>query len=1166
MRIKRLDLIAFGPFTKVNLAFNSEDPGLHIIFGPNEIGKSSSLRALKALLFGFPERTPDNFKHTNDQLLVGGCLTRRDGKEIELLRRKKRKMDLLDPDGNPIDSSTFSDFLHGIDAEIFESLYGLDHDILVQGGKDILAQKGEVGQALFAAGAGISSFRKILDHLDTEADQLFSARSTSRQINKAITEYKALRKSVKEESLSSRNWKDHRKSLLEAEKERGLLQKQRIEKEAEKRHLERLKRAIPLLTSRDDFQERLQALGEVTILPENFSQGQQSVSQGLRDKKLHIEKAKHRLSVLQEEKKAISFNPLLLERAETIEEIHQGLSEYRKGMKDRVKLDGMRISSNKESRDLLKKVDPKLPLEKIETLQPVLNRRKTIQKLSAQYETLVFQVSLTKKEYQNISRDLKEIEKRISLSPLRQDAGDLMQAIKLARNVGDIDEQILSKARELDMDKKTGLAEIKRLELWNGDFQNLTALPLPLLETIKHFENRFKALEDDKAQLQKDHVAFTKELNQAKSEIKKIEYAGEVPTETELQESRSKREQGWHLIKRKWLDGEEIDAESKAYDPSLGLPEAFEKQMTQADHLSDRLRREAGRVANFAELRARSEVLEHALSENDQKDIKHEKNLKSLQMEWIEIWKKSDIAPHSPKEMLSWVNEFKTLRSKGYEILKKEREIEEKIEDRRQRRQQLSDALKNLKEEKSFSHETLTPLLIFSESVSEKMIQNQAKLEKLEEKRDELRKGLDTAEVDQTSAEAEMQSWNHHWREALEGLGIRNKIPPSEASELLDDLQACFNKLKEADDFRKRIDGIQRDATTYEKDVNAILNQAAPDLLKQALEQAVANLNILQKKASQDKALLEKTHAEIKKTEDEIGEAKTELDSLEEQSQNFFSIAGCKTDSELNEAIRKSAELQKLKEKLTEVETTLVQLSEGISLEDLVRQAEGVDPDEVPGKITFTGQKIEELNQEIDRLSEEIGDENKTLKQMDGSAKAAEAAEATERLSAKILRLTDQFVRTKLASKILHHEIDRYRSEHQDPVLSIASKHFSELTLGSFSKIRTDLNDKGNPILVGERPDKIRVTVEGMSTGSRDQLYFSLRLGTLEWRLQSSEPMPLILDDILINFDDERSRATLKALANLAEKTQVILFTHHRQILEDAKKIEGKGSIHVHEL
>ena len=182
---------------------------------------------------------------------------------------------------------------------------------------------------------------------------------------------------------------------------------------------------------------------------------------------------------------------------------------------------------------------------------------------------------------------------------------------------------------------------------------------------------------------------------------------------------------------------------------------------------------------------------------------------------------------------------------------------------------------------------------------------------------------------------------------------------------------------------------------------------------------------------------------------------------------------------------------------------------------------------------------------------------------MDGSAQAAEAAEKMEQVAARIRRLIDQYARIKLAAMVLKDEIERYREEHQDPVLRIASRYFSELTLGSFEGLRTDVDDNGNPVLVGVRQDNTRVSVEGLSDGTCDQLYLSLRLATLEWRLEASESMPFIVDDILINFDDDRSKATLKVLADLSEKNQVILFTHHSRIVEEAKNIQEVEPIQV---
>ena len=80
------------------------------------------------------------------------------------------------------------------------------------------------------------------------------------------------------------------------------------------------------------------------------------------------------------------------------------------------------------------------------------------------------------------------------------------------------------------------------------------------------------------------------------------------------------------------------------------------------------------------------------------------------------------------------------------------------------------------------------------------------------------------------------------------------------------------------------------------------------------------------------------------------------------------------------------------------------------------------------------------------------------------------------------------------------------------------------------------------------------VGVEGMSDGTQDQLYLALRLASIERYLEEKEPIPFIVDDVLINFDDHRAAAALRTLAELAEKTQVIMFTHHLSIVQMAQR------------
>ena len=87
-----------------------------------------------------------------------------------------------------------------------------------------------------------------------------------------------------------------------------------------------------------------------------------------------------------------------------------------------------------------------------------------------------------------------------------------------------------------------------------------------------------------------------------------------------------------------------------------------------------------------------------------------------------------------------------------------------------------------------------------------------------------------------------------------------------------------------------------------------------------------------------------------------------------------------------------------------------------------------------------------------------------------------------------------------------------------------------------------------------------------MSEGTADQLYLALRIASLERHLERHAPIPFILDDILVNFDDARAAAALEVLAALSERTQVIYFTHHQHLVELAKAKVGEKTLFVHAL
>lgn len=85
-----------------------------------------------------------------------------------------------------------------------------------------------------------------------------------------------------------------------------------------------------------------------------------------------------------------------------------------------------------------------------------------------------------------------------------------------------------------------------------------------------------------------------------------------------------------------------------------------------------------------------------------------------------------------------------------------------------------------------------------------------------------------------------------------------------------------------------------------------------------------------------------------------------------------------------------------------------------------------------------------------------------------------------------------------------------------------------------------------------------------MSDGTADQLYLALRLASLEQFLEKNEPLPFVVDDILLRFDDDRAVGTLKVLSDLSEKTQVIFFTHHDHLIRLAENSIQKNKMLKH--
>jgi uncharacterized protein YhaN len=1163
MIIKKLYLQAFGPFSDQVLDFNCAKPGLHIIYGPNEAGKSSSLRALNALLYGFPERTSDNFIHANKELVVSGTLQKESGGELTFSRRKRRKNDLLDMDGNPLPANVLQPFLHAVDQQMFTALYSINHDDLVAGGREILAGGGEAGQALFSAGSGIVSLKKVLDSLDGEADFLFKARGSVQEINKLINRHKALSKEIRMVALPGRKWRELRDELRKNEEKAALLEARRAERDKERRYRERLLQALPHLALRRDLQEKIKNFGPVVILADDFSKSRRDLETKLHAARQQHKQAQTRLAELRGQNKDLSFSAELLAQDDLIDQLYRDLGSYSKAMTDRPRLDGMRISHRRRAGELLQQMPPDLTLEQVEILRPLLGRRTGIQTMAAARETLNQQLKDSTARLEALKQELDKIAE--TFEPVAAGETDsLLQAVKSARKAGDIDKLLAEKKTEMAELRQRCDKELQGLTLWDGDIFALARLPLPLAATVRRFARDYQNLDNLLTAISRDQEKIQEKSADTICEINKLQNAGEVLGEEDLKASRRIRDHGWELIRGQWLQGNDINEASRAYD-ELPLAAAYEKNVKKADSLADRLRREADRVQQFAALQAEEQGCRDMLAQLSRKQQDREAELTELERRWQAVWQECRIKPLPPEEMLAWLHEVEKIKPGGAELDHLAGQIADLSKDRQILRQALIRELAGLKIQREFSGDELEPVISYCETVLEEINRQNKKQEQAGQRRRDLRIEVEAEERKLRQIKEELDEWRKSWQKVWSVAHWSGDISPLEANDFLADLVACFTEIKEADDLQKRIDGINRDAEQLKETTDSVVTAIAPDLRREDLKQKIIKLHTRLSRAREQQNLSVKNSKEIKKAVKKEEQTRGTLATLEARMADLRRQAGCSLDTEFDEAEQRSRQFLDLQEELTKTEKLLIQSSPGLDLEKLSIQAREQDADELPGIISRLGREIDSFDVELRSLAENIGEKKKELSRMDGSSKAADLAAEAAEILARINRLARRYVLLKSSGAVLRREIERFRRENQDPVVKIASGYFRSLTLESFTALEVDEDDRGQPALGGVREGKW-VDVGAMSSGTRDQLYLSLRLASLEHQHEAGPLPPFIVDDILINFDDARGAATLKALAGLAEKIQVILFTHHRQIIAAAEKIGRDDIVKIYNL
>ena len=1058
MRIEKLRLVRYGRFTDCALDFSA--PGLHLVVGPNEAGKSTLRSSVGELLYGIHPQTKLDFLHAMQDLRIDALLRGADGATLDVVRLKKTKDPLRTTGDAVLPQGTLDGMLAGIDKDDFRTVFALDHEELQAGGRALLDGKGDLGEALFESRSS-ARLTRVQELLREKYKALYTVRGKGQALNRLLGTNGRVAEAKRERDAALLDPKVYRRitdAVAEARKNQERLRESLRREQVELNRMRRIRQAHPAVRQRRELlDERSVLLQDGPPAPGGAQAGYANIVEGRKTLDAAERAARSELTRIAEKLAQLGAredwpgapaadgegsDPVFLERLRSLLSRVEDVRESRRDAE--AQLGSARKNAEKKRRDLAKR---QAALEKLaEPGDPAPLRAG----VKAVPDTLVAQIDSARKQ-------LASAEARSAAARRRQ--------IRFA------------------------LPESSAEVAAPGEHE--------LEERIQAVASANQRL----AELTRRRDEETARQRAGRRKLDRFLAQDPPPSEDDLDKTRKRRQELWLRVRAGF-----VGPSQEVPDEPAGLVSDYEASVAAGDETADRMRREAQRLAE-------RKNLEHAVQESTACIAELDVQVEGAEAEcaehaeaWARLWAPSGLPVPTPEAAPDLMRAVAQLGELSDEVEQLRRGLAADEAVAREHAVRLRELLMTSGDEAAAEVAGLAELRALAAERQAELADAAREHATTIARVAELRLEATEAENDEQAIVGFLASLTGMWDELLAEHGLSGG--PTEVKERL---QAALHREEE----RSRL---------------------------------------LEGRAAQ---------------EIELAKTREHQAAVQEALTLLLAECGVESEEQLDASITRRTMLTALDEKLDVAVAALK--GQGTSIEQLEREVDDHDLDELETAIGHQEKLVEDLETARETQSRELAGLDQDLSRLNGSAAAADKAEAVEQELAAVVGHGQEYLRLYLAERLLLANIEAYRQEHQGPVLRRAQQVFAALTEGGFVQLVDDTGPDGRTVLRARRApgpdaagDGLLVDVEGMSEGTRDQLYMALRLATLERYAEEGRSMPLLLDDVLMTFDDQRSAAALRVFDELAERFQVILLTHHGHLADVAGGALAAGRLHVH--
>lgn len=1158
MRLRRLDLTRYGKFTDHCVDFGERvprAPDLHVVYGPNEAGKSTLFAAWLDLLYGIGMQSTFAFLHPYSAMRIGGVLDLSSGVR-EFVRIKRPQNSLLDAHEQPVGENAILGELGGIDREAYRTMFSLDDDTLEEGGESILKARGDLGQLLFSGSSGLAGLSSKITDLHSEADGFYRSHARSGQLHDLQNQLDRLKQERAQIDTQAARHAELAEAAKSAKARHDETAARRGEIQARKDEIQRLLNARPRLARLRSLRDQLAPVEGLPDAPAGWAEALPA----LREEEIKLETQ-------------IGLNAAEMERlVSAVEAI--GVDEAALGLA--AKLEG---AASLRARYLTAEKDIPDRRQKLRDLDHAIafHLRQIAREGEANPERLILPASTVERLRELIeshlgaemaadkaAEELSEARHRLKAAAgALADFADAASAGRGRENLLANLKEALAAFRASDHAARRRLAEraclegraalkdsLAALAPWHGDVDQLVAMVVPELETLQRWKAAQEAVQKRIDQHLGDMGRLKGECTRLSAQHDAVTSVTGLVTDQEAATVRAERDHAWAEHRSR------LDATSA---------NRFEELLRRDDGV---IAQRFGHMADLAQLHETARALKVAQSDLARAEESHAQALAGAETLAQEIAKAigglSALLPSdwTLPQLEGWLARRDKALATRASVRTAERDLQQAQNDATVLGQRLAAALRTLKLPVA-ADASETALAAAAQTA----LDGETEYRRLRQAVEERQRDVAARERAFERAETGKQQWDAAWKEICRGcwLGENGDTPSIAAVRgILTAISDLASALKERTTLEDRVGKMENDVAAFRDFVISLAGAAgiartdAPAIMD-LVRQIEARIRRAEADLTQKTKETERLEA-ARATSRKLAGQKLAHHRRKQEMTTYFGVS---TLAEVAAKLGQVALRDNVQREAAGVAQEILATLRFASLAEAEAALDSVDQTVLEAELAEITAQAEILEQEWRDSYAAYKDAGKQIEAIGGDARVAEIEEKRRTLLLEIDEGARRYMRLRAGAVATERALRLYREQHRSSMMARASEAFRVISRGAYTHLTTQ-PDNDSEVLVAIAADKSSKLVTEMSKGTRFQLYLALRVAGYFEFAKTRSPVPFIADDIMETFDDFRAEEAFRLFSQMADAGQVIYLTHHRHLSEIAREV--CSAVHIHEL